>query len=85
MRAILCRFSSLDDIPKRKRTADNLLAFFKETGVRRVSTFEMDDKTMSALKELEARGEIRLMTNEESPYPWHGFVLIERARMVKEG
>lgn len=70
-------FSSLDDIPKRKRRdPDVLLAFFQKTGTRRVSTFEVDDKIMNAMNVLRDRGALKW--SEDSVYPWHDFTLIEQ-------
>lgn len=70
-------FSSLDDIPKKQRSkADVLMAFFQKTGTRRVSTFEMDDKIMSAMKQLETDGKLEWV---ESAYPWHDFKLTDTA------
>lgn len=67
-------FSSLDDIPKKKRRdPDVLLAFFQKTGTRRVSTFEMDEKIMDAMNKLKERG--LLEWSEDSLYPWHDFKL----------
>jgi hypothetical protein len=69
----LCRFTSLDDIPVKDRAKpDVLLKFFRESGVRRVSTFEMTDKIWLAIKQLETDGHIKLV---DSPYPWHKFTM----------
>lgn len=74
-RVFIDTFSSLDDIPKKDRAkADVLLAFFQRTGVRRVSTFEMDAKIMRAMESLKAAGKLEWV---ESGYPWHAFKLIE--------
>lgn len=70
------RFSTLDDIPRRKRhNPEMLLEFLRASGVRRISTFEMDDKIMGALESLHERGAIRLHEADEDQYPWHGFDL----------
>jgi hypothetical protein len=69
----LCRFTSLDDIPKRDRSKpDVLLKFFQESGVRQVSTFEMTQPIYNALKALEKDGQLKLL---DTPYPWIGFQL----------
>lgn len=74
MRVIIDSFSSLDDLPKKKRSdPDSLLAFLKETGTTRISTFEMDHKIARALSVLVERGQIRRV---ETPYPWLGFRLV---------
>jgi hypothetical protein len=69
----LCRFSSLDDIPKKDRAkGDVLLAFFRESGTRQVSTFEMTQPIWNALKRLEKDGHLTLI---DSPYPWIKFTM----------
>lgn len=66
-------FSSLDDIPKKDQSKrDVLLAFFKKTKTRRVSTFEMTQPIWNTLKALEKDGELTFV---ESSYPWHAFKL----------
>lgn len=66
-------FTSLDDMPKKKRRdPDELLKFFERTKTRRVSTFEMDQGIMNAMNALEKRGVLKWT---DTPYPWHGFTL----------
>lgn len=69
----LCSFSSLDDIPVKDRAkGDVLLSFFKSSGVRQVSTFEMTQPIWNALKRLEKDGELTLV---DCPYPWIKFTM----------
>lgn len=69
----LCSFSSLDDIPKKDRSKyDVLLAFFRKSGVRQVSTFEMTQPIYDTLKRLEKDGHLTLV---DSPYPWIRFTM----------
>lgn len=66
-------FSSLDDIPKKDRSKrDVLLKFFKDSKIRRVSTFEMTQPIWNVLKALEKDGELTFV---DSGYPWHAFKL----------
>lgn len=65
--------TSLDGVMKKDRhKPDVLLTFFHETGVRRVSTFEMTNAIWRALQSLERDG---LLTFLDSAYPWHKFTL----------
>jgi len=76
-RVFVDSFTSLDDIPKKQRAkTDVLLAFFQKTGTRRVSTFEMDDRIMTAMQQLEKDGKLEWV---ESGYPWHEFKLTDAA------
>lgn len=72
-RLFLDRFTSLDELPKKQRTdPDALLRYFREHQIRRVSTFEMTQGIMNAMKALEKRGVLRWV---DSAYPWHDFEL----------
>lgn len=75
-------FSSLDDIPKRKRRdPDVLLAFFVRTKTTRVSTFEMDQGIMNAMNALEKRGRLVWVDGQ---YPWHDFKLLPATQIESQ-
>ncbi|HLA60949.1 MAG TPA: hypothetical protein VK626_01765 [Nitrospiraceae bacterium] len=69
----LCHFTSLDDIPVKDRAkSDVLLAYFRQSGTRQVSTFEMTQPIWNTLKLLEKDGHLTLI---DSAYPWIKFTM----------
>lgn len=81
-RIFIDSFSSLDDMPKKKRRdPETLLKFFRESGTRRVSTFEMDQHIMDAMNKLEKGGKLEWIV---SAYPWHAFRLPTEGKTGEE-
>lgn len=77
MSAIICSFSSpVAELPRKKRTAENVMACLKEHP--RVSCWDMMDNPLlcSIIKELERQGKI--IDDKKEAYPWHRFKVVEK-------
>lgn len=66
--AHLCRFSSLDDVPKRRR-GDHMAVGMALLAAGRFSTFEVDGSLAGALRDLERRGWF-VFDSKSVGYPW---------------
>jgi hypothetical protein len=77
MKTHFCRFSALDDLPKKSRCTEiKVLRLLAETG--RFSSFEVDDPLARSLQKIQQNGWAVFDTTV--PYPWTKVTMTDAGR-----